>query len=147
MDVLWKFLYSQEFVIVASIASIISLALTVWVLITVRNIKNFYLFKARIDTLTRKLKKNTLQIEDNFDDFESQLPQLELKFGQAIVTLKSLKGKLDKQSRKQVDDLLKAIRDYDWASNSREKLWSIFVSMKGIVTQIENLQKDREMER
>jgi hypothetical protein len=56
MDWLVKTIGQITFSDVGSIASLISLGMTFYVLYTVRKIKNFYVFKARVPELTGQLE-------------------------------------------------------------------------------------------
>lgn len=87
---------------VGSAASIISFVITLYLLYAVRKIKSFYVSKARIPELTEQLKEHASKLADFHRDFEESRQQVLLEIGRAEVTLKSLKKKVTRPTRKSV---------------------------------------------
>lgn len=58
-ELLFKALRSETFAIAGTISSIISLILTFYVFLDVRQIRNYYLFSARVPELIKKLHLHT----------------------------------------------------------------------------------------
>ena len=132
---------------IASIASIVSLLLTISVLVSVRRIQSFYVFTARVPELAEKLGSHYSKIVDYRNDFDSNIPNISLELVRAQAVLKNLKQKVTNPSKKEIAQLLKTIRGYQRKSNDKDKLWEVIVSMSGVLAEIEELQADKKWER
>jgi hypothetical protein len=147
IEIILNFLKGEAFSIFGTVASMISLVLTVWVLINVGKIKSYYMFAARVPDLNKQLKQHASEISAYLNDFEGFLPQIQLELAQTEIVLRSLKNKLDRQPKKSATQLLKVLRHYDLNSGDKDGLYSIYVDMRKLESEIEDLQEDLKWER
>lgn len=107
------FLASEPgFVAVVNLASIVGLAITVWVFADVRNIKRSYVFRARVPQHVQSLKSRRKQLTEYMNDFVGMQPQIDEQMAGMEVELESLVKKLKGPIRARVRQLLEQVRDY-----------------------------------
>lgn len=82
---------------IASTASIISLGISVWVLILVRNIKTKFLFRVNIDSNATKIKKISSELVSLLGDFVNNKDEIEEKLKIIEVVVKNLNKGTDNQ--------------------------------------------------
>jgi hypothetical protein len=80
----------------ADVLSVIGFCFTIYVLLTIRKIQNYYVFKARVPDLLKKISKHTSQLSQLHNEFEHSKPQILLEIGQTEVALKSLDKKVNR---------------------------------------------------
>ena len=86
---------------IASAASIISLGISVWLLVLVKNIKTKFLFRINIDSNATKIKKISSELVSLLGDFTNNKDEIEEKLKIIEVVVKNLNKGTDK------DDLSK----------------------------------------
>jgi len=79
---------------IGTIASIISLAVSLFVLADVRKIKNAFRLRVRGPIVIRELGKCSSNISNYMDQFDVFLPQIASELARAQAKLKYLQGKL-----------------------------------------------------
>lgn len=129
----------------ADVMSVIGFCFTIYVLLTIRKIKNFYVFKARVPDLLKKVTKQASQLSQFHNNFEDSKPQILLVIGQVEVTLKSLNKKVDRQVKNSIKEVSKHISGYK-TNRDKSRLWDIYVSLQKVNQEIVNLQEDRSWE-
>ena len=90
---------------IASAASIISLGISIWVLILVRNIKTKFLFRINIDSNATKIKKISSELVSLLGDFVNNKDEIEEKLKIIEVIVKNLNKGTDNK------DLSKAFKN------------------------------------
>jgi len=144
---LWAFVTGPIYAIIGSTASLVSLAITIWVLINVRNIKSHYVRAIRVPDLLKKLKTHTRLLSELMNDYGVSRDQIRREIAQCEVTLRSLHGKIDSQSRKEISSLIKTVQSYDWRAQDRDALYNILIGLEKLETRIALLKQDSEVER
>ena len=94
---------------IGTIASIISLGVSVFVLIEVRKIKNVYKLRVRGPVIIKELVRYSANLSGYLDEFEDSLPQIADELGKARAKLKYLKKTLSSDTRTSVKRLLRSI--------------------------------------
>lgn len=128
---------------VGNVASILSFAITVYLLYTVRKIKSLYVFKARVPELVEDLREQASKLATFHQDFNVSRPQVLLEIGKAEVTLKDLKKKVGRPTRKSLAIVIKLIADYSPYNQTPDYLWKIYVELQKVIQEIIGLQSDR----
>ncbi len=82
---------------IASMASIISLGISIWVLILIRNIKTKFLFRINIDSNATKIKKISSELVSLLGDFTNNKDEIEEKLKIIEVVVKNLNKGTDNQ--------------------------------------------------
>ena len=137
-----------EFINSGSIASIVSLFLTIFIFFGIRKIKRFYIFTGRVPEVVESLDKIASNISKHLNDYEESQPLIRLELAKAEVSLKSLRKKIGKREhRKPINTLIKTINKYKPNSENQEDLRDIYLDLYKIVSQIEELQKDQKWEK
>src|SRR2546430_1945606 len=95
-----------------SVASLLSLILTAYVLIELRRIRSLYLFKARVPDLIGRLSQHSSNLSNYLSDFDNSLPDIvkELAVSEAVMT--SLTKKLGGDPLKSVKALLQSTNEF-----------------------------------
>ena len=79
---------------VGTIASLISLAVSIFVLIEVRRLKNSFTLRVRGPIIIKELAKYSSNISGYLDQFDDFLTQIDAEFGKADTKLKYLQKRL-----------------------------------------------------
>ena len=82
---------------IASTASIISLGISIWLLVLVRNIKTKFLFRINIDSNATKIKKISSELVSLLGDFTNNKDEIEEKLKIIEVVVKNLNKGTDNQ--------------------------------------------------
>jgi hypothetical protein len=149
MDEVLSFLAANLwFVAIVNVTSLVSFAISIWVLIDVRNIKAYYVFKGRVPEHTRNLKRHIAKIANYMNDYEGMLPQIELELVDVEAELESLTKKLDRKFKHFINPTLESIRNFMRAKHrSVDNLRRIQLDLHRIVARIEKLQEDLRWEK
>ena len=82
---------------IASTASIISLGISIWLLVLVKNIKTKFLFRINIDSNATKIKKISSELVSLLGDFINNKDEIEEKLKIIEVVVKNLNKGTDNQ--------------------------------------------------
>lgn len=82
---------------IASTASIISLGISIWLLVLVKNIKTKFLFRINIDSNATKIKKISSELVSLLGDFTNNKDEIEEKLKIIEVVVKNLNKGTDNQ--------------------------------------------------
>lgn len=129
-----------------TLASILSFVITLYVFFAVRKIKSFYVSKARVPELIDQLKEHASHLADLHRDFNDSRPQVLLEIGKAEVTLRSLKNKVRRPTKKSVAVVIKLIKSYGPYNQTQDNLWKIYVEMQKLIQEVVGVQSDRAWE-
>lgn len=145
MESFYSWIKDLKFSDFADVISVIGFCFTIYVLVTIRKIKNFYVFKARVPDLLKKSTELASHLSQFHSDFENSKQQILYEIGQVEVILKSLNKKVNRQVKSSIKEVNKHIVDY---KNYRDKsrLWDIYVSLQKVNQEVINLQEDRSWE-
>jgi len=131
-----------------SIASIISLVLTIIIFFSIRKIQSFYIFTARVPEVVSDLDEIASSISEYLNDFENNIHRISKELARAQAKLQTLKKKLkDRQSKKPISELIKVIKTYNPNSKDEDTLRQIYLDLYKIIAEIKELQKDHKWER
>ncbi len=130
---------------IADVLEVVGFVLTIYVLITIKKIKNYYVFKARVPDLLKKMSKHASQLSQYHKDFENSKPEILLEIGQAEVILNSLSKKVGKQVNSSIKEVTKQILYYK-TYQEKSRAWDIYISLQKVHQEIINLQEDRKWE-
>lgn len=144
----WVFelLSSETFSVLVNVSSVVSFLLTIWVLINVRNIKRNYTFTARAPELVKELSKRTSNILNYRSDFNHNLLEIDRELVRVLVTLDSLEKKVNRSFRKSIVEAKRTIRNYSLSNKDKDGLFGVYLTLVRVVSEIEELQKDRTWE-
>ena len=131
-----------------SIASIVSLLLTIIIFIAIRKIKSYYIFTGRVPELVKSLNKIASEINNCLNDFKGAIHKISMELANAEVTLKTLRNKINNRSlKKSISKLIKQIKGYKTINDGEKKLRDIYIKLRKIIREIKELQKDQKWER
>ncbi len=132
---------------VGSVASLLGLALTVWVAWAVRRLRTSYLFSARVPALAKRLRQHAAKLSDYLNDADAFKAKIEEELAAAEVTAGSLYRKLDGHSRKVMKSLKSSIRRSTKGALSEDQLRVVYLEMVKMNEQLKDLQADLKWER
>lgn len=132
---------------ISNIASVVGLALTLWVALNVRKIKNHYLLTARVPELSRKLSQHRRQLCKYLNDAEANRHQIEEELAAAKATAQSLEAKLTGRHRESIKLLLKAIREQERQLTTETGTRAIYRRIVHVSEELENMIEDLKWDR
>lgn len=125
-----------------TIASIISLGVSIFVLIEVRKIKNAFKLRVRGPVIIKELEAYSSNLSACLDEFEDSLPRIADEFGKSRAKLKYLKQNLSSSPRSSVKRLLKSIEKCEITLDNKDGIWRVYVEMKQVLEEVKDHQKD-----
>jgi len=134
----------------SDIATIIGLLLTVYIFVTLRNIKNLYLFKARMPEQLEKLNKHISDINKYYSDFEGSYEIIEVELAKSEVLLEWFRNRIKGVSNKtDIKNLLTKISNIrsNNIKGQKNRVWEVYVNMSKLSEALESYRKDQKWER
>lgn len=135
------------------ICSIIGLVITIFVLITVKNIRTQYLFTARIPDLKKSLAVQASKIIELLNDYQNNIDGIVLELAKTEPILNSLIKTLGRRNRASTKNLVRLVKEYrkkvrDNTSTSLARdAYDIYTEMHTILGEINERTKDAKWER
>jgi hypothetical protein len=138
---------AEWFTIFGFFVSFVSLVISVFVLVNVRNIKNFYRMKVRGPELFKELHKYSSDLAGSLEDFRSNTAEIRVLFAQSESKLTRLATMSSGQTKKRLIALRKAVSDCKVTPANEEEVFGIYVEMKKALEEVKDHQKDTDLER
>lgn len=139
---------------IGSSASILSFFISIYVLVELRQIRQYFLFRVRIPSLLRALQSYASGMSRGLNNFEGSRQEIETMLARCESTLRSLSPKLSRVEKRTVKRLTKSIRSFRQSSWWHEKkefdleqAWSIYNDLQGVIEIVKNLAADLEWRR
>lgn len=132
---------------IGSIASIAGVAISCYVLWSLKVIKGFYGFTARVPVLLNKLNKHNSNVSNYLNDFEGSIQSIKEELTKAEIVLSSIKRKVGSPTKRSVRSALKLIETYNKNPEDEEQLRSAYVEMVKVAELIKDRQADLKWER
>ena|SRR5437868_10245996 len=98
---------------VGSIASIISLFLTLWIFWQIRKLKKFYVFVNRAPQLLAIIQKQDKSLSRFMEEFDNSLPSIKLELGGLRGNLSSLQIVADKSMGRSIQRVISLVEQYN----------------------------------
>jgi hypothetical protein len=127
---------------IGTVASIISLAVSVFVLIEVRHIRNAFKLRVRGPVIIKELGRCSSNISGYLVEFEDSLPQIADELGKATAKLKYLRKSLSSGPKTSVKSLLKSIEKCEVTVDNKDGIRRVYVEMNQVLEEIKDHQKD-----
>lgn len=127
---------------IGSVASLISLVLTIYVVIDLSRIKNRFIFRLGAPNLVKELKKNNETLMRYTSDFENSLLPIHEELIKIDVKLRSFEKRLTAESRESVRHLRQAIENYN---QDKEQLFTICRCLFRVVEEVKQRQEEMSL--
>ena len=124
---------------IGSLASIISLFLTIWIFWQIRRLKKFYVFVNRAPQLLAIIQKQDKGLSRFMEEFDNSLPSIKLELGGLRGNLSSLQIVVDKSMRRSIQRVILLVEQYNTIqSPSRERVEDIQAELRKVLREVEN---------
>jgi hypothetical protein len=146
---MWHFLNDAVRAAIAfagDIASLLSLVLTLLVYFNVRKLRRAYLFTARVPELTEELDSKAAELARLHATSEASKSQLQVVLAEIDVLSRSLRSKVDGDSRRAVKAVLVSITEYP-GRESADAVWQVYVAMQKCLAELRQAQLDLKWDR
>jgi hypothetical protein len=131
----------------ADLASILSLAGTVWVLVGIWNISAFYLLRVRLPALNNRLKEHAGNLSNYLNDFPAFKNDALKELAVADATLRSLRKKLPRAERRLVSGLLSSLKRLRRDNPTERALRDFYLQLLNVHEQLKEKEIDLRWER
>jgi hypothetical protein len=132
--------------ILASILSILSFFLTVFVLYDTRKLRGFYRFRGRGTALLRDLRQSSQKLSQFLNDFDDFKPQIFEEMGRARAKLRSLERKLSGSTKTSVKRLRKRLTRIKLQTGTEREVREAYVDMIHVIEEIKEYKLDLNWE-
>jgi hypothetical protein len=129
------------------VASLVGFALTVYVSFGIRKIRKFYVLRARLPELNKRLRTHASNLSNHLNDFRAFRDEALKELTTAEVTLRSLKGKLSGPSRRAVKDSLSRLKQLDRSRLIEQQLREVYLQLVGTHEQLKEEERNLKWER
>jgi hypothetical protein len=146
MRYLIKLFSNEGFTAFSNFLAIISALISIYLLITIRRIKNNYLFKIRVPQLVDELTTHASNLANYMSDFMNSIDQIKLELGRAEVKLGVLKGKVPRNTKRSIERVVWRINSYKADDRKEGRLYDTYVEMQKLIEEINNIYEDRKLE-
>jgi hypothetical protein len=131
-----------------SLASILGIGLSLYVIYNVREIRKSYLFTARAPALLKSLRTRSSKINDLLKEFETSIEKIEAELARCLPVLESLKNKVGRHERKSISEVVQLISaNKTLSAGSKNAVWDIYKELLTVEEAMRNLHKDKQWER
>lgn len=127
---------------IGSVASVISLAVSIFVLIEVRSIRNAFKLRVRGPVIIKDLVRYSSNLSGYLDKFEDSLPQIADEFGKTKAKLKYLEKSLSSGPKASVKRLLKSIEKCEITVDNEGGIRRVHLEMNEVIEEVKDRQKD-----
>lgn len=133
---------------IASVASILGIGLSLYLIYNVREIRKSYLFTARAPALLRSLHARSSNINDLLKKFATSIEKIEAELARCLPILESLKKKVGRQERKSISEVVQLITaNKTLSAGSKNAVAEIYKELLKVEEAMRNLHKDKQWER
>lgn len=139
-----KFISKIDLNSIGSVVSIIGLILTIYVLISLKKLRNEFAFKGRIPRLQKRLQKHTSMLSTLLQNYENSVQDIDQEIGLAMVDIKSIQKKVTGDVKKSTNALIKEIKNYQSKKENKteDDVRNIYVKCNTLILEIQNLRED-----
>ena len=127
---------------VGTIASILSLAVSIFVLYDVRKIKNSFKIRVRGPAVIKELQAYSFSVNRYLNQFEDFVPQIAEEFGKAQAKLKYLEKSLPVTQKRSIRALRRSIEKCEVLVENRKGVHRVYVEMTKVLEELKDHQKD-----
>lgn len=141
----WFVAEAREIIsLVGDAASVIGLAVTVLVALSVRRLRKLYVFKGRARDLTARIAERASSIMTLASDFGNSRDQISVEVRRVAVLVDSLARKSSGVDRTAAIELVQQLNSA--RLGSRAEVTELYGDIQALVARFEELQRDREWE-
>lgn len=133
---------------IGSVASILGIGLSLYVVYNVREIRKSYLFTARAPALLKSLRTHSSNINDLLKEFDTSTEEIEAELARCSAIFESLTRKVGKHERKSISEVVQLISANKTLSvGSKKAVRDIYKELLKVEEAMSNLHKDKQWER
>ncbi len=143
MTAILDFFGGPWFSAIGSAASIVSLAVTVYVARTVWKVERRFLGRARLPEQTRALKRHVDELATILNEFDTRKTEVAAVAAKCRAVVESMRGKLDRTLQSKAERTLAALDQAARGAN-KDMAWDAHAQILGFVASIEEAQKDAQ---
>jgi hypothetical protein len=139
-----SYFVSDDFTAIVNVISVIGFFITIFVWISVYQIKSQYTSRIRVPELKGKLVAHTSQIGEFLNDYTNNKNQILLELSTIEPILKAIKKRLGWNERSKVNETIKMVNKLqkNFASNE-EEVRLIYNHLHGINSELEQWEIDK----
>ena len=132
-----------------SLASILGLLLTIFILLEARKIRKSFILRARLPQLIRDLTTSTSQLSEHLKILEEDKQPALKSLAEVKALLDNISSKLPAEEKKKVESYLLRLRPrsfYFFRSTvtdlDEDSAWVLYTELSGLVMALKQLEKD-----
>jgi len=127
--------------LIGTVASIVGLLFTIWVLFSVSAIRSHFLFAARIPQIIEALQENASAISKGLTEYDASTHLIEVELAKCAANLKNLSTKVKSRTRKSV--LAVVIRiEHPGNLTGKDHVRGVYTALNGLIQELHNLTED-----
>lgn len=148
LHLLFIYAFANEVSLIGTIASVIGLFLSIYIVLTARRINQFIFFNRRLPQLHKKIDAHASSISTLSNEFDVNKDSIRDEMIRCSANLKALRKRIPRTQRKLIDSLSHLISTaIDDSELNKESTNQIYLKLRYLIEDIQNLQKDYQMEK
>lgn len=136
-------LTSNTFTAIVNVLSVLGFAITIYVMIGVKQIKGHYTSRIRVPELKIQLIDLASQLGKLLNDYQSNRNQIECEMARIEPVLKAIKKRLGWTERGKVNEALKKLNEQQKRTGSEVQVRMIYNLLHGIHAELEQWEIDK----
>jgi hypothetical protein len=129
---------------VVNVMSILGFFITVYVMIQIRQIKEYYTARIRLPELRNLLQQYASNLGGFLNDYSNNKNMIILEISKTEPVLQAIKKRLGWSERKRVKEAIKIINDHQNGHNfDEERVRLLYNSLHGISVELEQWENDK----
>lgn len=137
-------LVSSTFTAIVNVLSLLGFAITIYVMIGVRQIKGHYTSRIRVPELKAQLVSLASQLGALLNDYLNNKNQIELEMEKIAPVLKAIKKRLGWTERNKVNETLKKLNEQKNHTSGEAQVRLIYNLLHGINAELEQWENDKK---
>jgi hypothetical protein len=139
-------MWERILTVIGSVASLVSLGVSIYVAWSLRIIKNKYIFRAKAPKFVRALSSHASTLIGYGNDFANSRQKISVELTRIDVRTRAMQGRMHGAPKRAVKQLRKLIKDYRRGPDNVEGFYAIYDEMQRVIEEVKELREDLDLE-
>jgi len=127
--------------VTADVVTIVGALISLWVAITLRQIKRQYAFRARLPELMKTLRAHAKRTSDLMESFEKARTEISTAMVTLESTLRNVKARASGRPRVAAKSLIARLKRLQRPPTADE-VWEVYQDVQGLIQDLQHFEKD-----
>src|SRR2546427_4151665 len=129
-----------------NISSVISLAVSIYVALSLRKIRNTYIFRARAPRFVKALQSHASTLIQYGSDFANSRREIEVELTKIDVRARTMQSRMPGESKRAAKRLRIVIKEYEVNPDNLDKFYAVYKAVHRVIEEVKELREDLSQE-